>query len=324
MRGALVHRLAAGEFAVTAEAGPPRGADGGVIARTVEPLRGWADAVNITDNQGANVRMASWAGSLLALAAGVEPVMQLTCRDRNRIALQSDLLGAAALGIPNVLLMTGDHPRSGDHPDATPVFDLDGTGLLRTARAMREEGRLLSGRKLDPAPDWFIGAVENPFAPPGRPSAARLGEKVAAGAEFVQTQYVFDTAAFARWMAEVTDLGLDRRCAILAGVGPVRSLRALDHLVNNVPGLHVPGRVQRRLRAAGEDRVADESVAMCVEIIAEIRQIPGVRGIHVMAPGFESGIPRILALAGFSRREPAATGSPAGTGSPAEWSGRAH
>jgi methylenetetrahydrofolate reductase (NADPH) len=304
-RGALFRRLAAGGFAVTAEAGPPRGAGGGAIARTVAPLRGWVDAVNVTDNQAANVRMASWAGSLQALAAGVEPVMQLTCRDRNRIALQSDLLGAAAVGIPNVLLMTGDHPSSGDHPDATPVFDLDGTGLLRAARAMREEGRLLSGRRLDPAPDWFTGAVENPFAAPGRPpSAARLGEKVAAGAQFVQTQYVFDTAAFARWMAEVTGLGLDRRCAILAGVGPVRSLRALDHLARNVPGVHVPGQVQRRLRAARPDRVADEGVALCAELIAEIREIPGVRGIHVMAPGFETSIPRILALAGLRRRDP--------------------
>jgi methylenetetrahydrofolate reductase (NADPH) len=301
MRGALFQRLAAGEFVVTAEAGPPRGAGGG-IARTVAPLRGWVDAVNVTDNQAANVRMASWAGSLQALAAGVEPVMQLTCRDRNRIALQSDLLGAAALGIPNVLLMTGDHPTSGDHPDAAPVFDLDGTGLLRAARAMREEGRLLSGRRLDPVPDWFTGAVENPFAAPGRPSAARLAGKVAAGAEFVQTQYVFDPAAFAQWMAEVTGLGLDRQCAILAGVGPVRSLRALDHLAHNVPGVHVPDQVQRRLRAAGPDRVADEGVALCAELIAEIREIPGVRGIHVMAPGFGASIPRILTLAGFTRR----------------------
>jgi methylenetetrahydrofolate reductase (NADH) len=302
----LRDRLATGEFVVTSEVGPPRGAAPDAIAQKVTPLRGWVDAVNLTDNQGSNVRMASWAASLLAIAAGVEPVMQLTCRDRNRLALQSDLLGAAALGIPNVLLMTGDHPKFGDHPDAKPVFDLDSVQLLWTARTMREEGRLLSGRKLDPPPGWLLGAVENPFAPPEAFRATRLGKKVAAGAEFVQTQYVFDTAAFARWMAEVTDLGLDRRCAVLAGVGPIRSLRALDHMLHNVPGLHIPEQVERRLRAAGEDRVAQEGVAMCAEIIAELRQIPGVRGVHVMAPGFEAGIPGILGQAGLRRRDVAA------------------
>ncbi len=202
-------RLAAGGFAVTAEIGPPRGADPAALRRKVEPLRGWVDAVNITDNASAHVRMASWAGSLLAAEAGIEPVMQLTCRDRNRLALQSDLLAAAAMGIPNVLLMTGDHPKFGDHPDAKPVFDLDSVQLLWAARTMRDEGRLLSGRSLTSRPGWLIGAVENPFAPPAGFRAARLAKKAAAGAEFVQTQFVFDVAAFARWMAEIRDLGLD-------------------------------------------------------------------------------------------------------------------
>jgi methylenetetrahydrofolate reductase (NADPH) len=290
--------LEAQEFAVTAEVGPPRGADADAIARKVGPLRGWVDAVNLTDNQNAHVRTASWAASLLALSAGVEPVMQLTARDRNRIALQSDLLGAAALGIPNVLLMTGDHPRFGDHPDAKPVFDLDSIGLLRTARSMRDDGRLLSGRKLEPAPTWFIGAVEDPFARAGgRPVTARLAEKAAAGAQFIQTQYVFDTASYARWMAEVTGRGLDRRCAILAGVGPIRSLRALEYMRDSVPGLHIPEEVERRLRAVPADRVAAEGVKMCAEIIQQVRAIPGVRGVHVIAPGFEVGIPEILELA---------------------------
>jgi methylenetetrahydrofolate reductase (NADPH) len=311
--------LAAGNFVVTTEVGPPRGAAPGAIAAKVEPLRGWVDAVNLTDNQSAHVRMSSWAASLLALGAGVEPVMQVTCRDRNRIALQSDLLSAGALGIPNVLLMTGDHPKFGDHPDAKPVFDLDSVQLIWTARTMREEGRLLSGRKLDPPPSWFIGAVENPFAPPGKFRAARLGKKVAAGAEFVQTQYVFDTATFARWLRELTDLGLDRRCAVIAGVGPIRSLRALDHMSSNVPGVHIPEQVERRLRAAGEDGIAGEGLALCAEIISELREIPGVRGVHVMAPGFESGIPGILRLAGFQRREPDGAGgaaAPDGAASP--------
>src|SRR5215472_13001546 len=299
--GVLRNRLESGQFAVTAEISPPRGADPKAIGRKVAPLRGWVDAVNITDNAGAHVRMASWAGSLLAAQAGAEPVMQVTCRDRNRLALQSDLLAAAALGIPNVLLMTGDHPKFGDHPDAKPVFDLDGTGLIQAARTMRDEGLLLSGRPLSVRPDWLIGAVENPFAPPAGQRAAILGERAAAGAEFVQTQFVFDVAAFGRWMAEVRDLGLDQRCRILAGVGPVRSLRALDHL-RGLPGMHIPEEVDRRLRGVPAGGVAEEGLAMCAEIIEQVRQIPGVSGVHVMAPGHEQAIPAVLGRAGLPQR----------------------
>jgi len=302
-RPSLRSRLESAQTTVTAEVGPPRGADPGVIRRKVEALRGWVDAVNITDSQSAHVRLSSWAGSILALAAGVEPVMQVTCRDRNRIALQSDLLSAGALGIPNVLLMTGDHPRFGDHPDAKPVFDLDSVQLVWTARTMRDEGRLLSGRKLDPPPSWLIGAVENPFAPPAGFRAARLGKKVAAGAEFVQTQFVFDVPAFARWMAGVRDLGLDARCKVLAGVGPVRSLRALEYMRGNIPGLWIPDEVSRRLHGVPPGRVADEGLTICAEIIQQVLQIPGVSGVHVMAPGFERGIPEILARAGLARAE---------------------
>jgi len=322
---------------VTAEVGPPRGADPEAVRRKVEPLRGWVDAVNIPDGQSAHVRMSNWAGSLLALDAGVEPVMQVTCRDRNRIALQSDLMSAAALGIPNVVLMTGDHPRFGDHPDAKPVFDLDGVQLVWTARTMRDEGRLLSGRQLDPPPSWLIGAVENPFAPPVRFRAARLGKKVAAGADFVQTQFVFDVPVFTRWMADVRDLGLDQRCKILAGVGPVRSLRALEFMSNNIPGLWIPDEIGRRLRGVPADRVADEGLAMCAEIIQQILRIPGVSGVHVMAPGFEHGIPEVLARAGLARAatarpgqaEPATAGAAgsaraAGTGGTGGGSGHAH
>ena len=294
-------RLEAGQFAVTAEVGPPRGADPAAVRRKVAPLRGWVDAVNITDNAGAHVRMASWAGCLLAAEAGIEPVMQLTCRDRNRLALQSDLIAAGTMGIPNVLLMTGDHPRFGDHPDAKPVFDLDGIQLVRAARAMRDEGLLLSGRPLSVRPGWLIGAAENPFAPPAGQRAAILGKRAAAGAEFVQTQFVFDVAAFGHWMAEVRDLGLDQRCRILAGVGPVRSLRALDHL-RGLPGMHIPEEVDRRLRGVPAGRVAEEGLAMCAEIIEQVRQIPGVSGVHVMAPGHEQAIPAVLGRAGLPQR----------------------
>jgi methylenetetrahydrofolate reductase (NADPH) len=305
----LRRSLESAQTTVTAEVGPPRGADPDAVRRQVGLLRGWVDAVNITDGQGAHARLSNWAGSLLALAAGVEPVMQVTCRDRNRIALQSDLLSAAALGIPNVVLMTGDHPRFGDHPDAKPVFDLDSVQLVWTARTMRDEGRLLSGRTLDPPPHWLIGAVENPFAPPAGFRAARLGKKVAAGAEFAQTQFVFDVPAFARWMADVRDLGLDRRCKILAGVGPVRSLRALEYMQGNVPGLWIPDEIGRRLRGVPDGRVADEGLAMCAEIIQQVLQIPGVSGVHVMAPGFSRGIPEVLARAGLARPVGAGAGS---------------
>ncbi len=294
--------LRRGRFAVTAEIGPPRGADPDSIGRKAALLRGWVDAANITDNPSAHVRISSMAGAALAARAGVEPVMQLTCRDRNRIALQSDLLGAAALGIPNVLLLTGDHPCFGDHPDAAAVFDLDSVQLVWTARTLREEGRLLSGRVVEPRPGWLIGAVENPFAPPLRFRAARLGKKVAAGAEFAQTQFVFDVPVFERWMAEVRDLGLDTRCGVLAGVGPIRSVRALEHLRHKVPGIQVPDEVSRRLRGVPADRVAAEGTDLCVETIQRLREIPGVAGVHVMAFGYERGVPEILDRAGLGAR----------------------
>lgn len=295
--------LEAGEFAVTAEIGPPRGADVAPVARKAAQLRGWVDAVNITDNQGASVRLSSWAGSLTTLAAGVEPIMQLTCRDRNRIALQSELISASAMGIPSVLIMTGDHPRHGDHADAKPVFDLDSTQLLSVARAMRDEGRLMSGRMLDPPPSWLLGAVENPASPPAA-SAARLAAKIAAGAQFVQTQFVFDLAAFAGWMAYLRESGLSEQCHILAGVGPVRSLRALSHL-QRVPGVQIPAEIAARLSAAGPDHIAAAGEQLCAETIAQLRHIPGVAGVHVMAVGAESHIPRILEHAGLSRERPA-------------------
>jgi methylenetetrahydrofolate reductase (NADPH) len=319
--GRLRRRLESGRFAVTAEIRPPRSADIDTIRRSALSVAGWVDAVNITDNQSSFVRLSSFAGSLVAMAAGVEPVMQLTCRDRNRIALQSDLLSAGAMGIPNVLLLTGDHPRFGDHADAKPVFDLDSVQLVWTARTMREQRRLLSGRELDPAPDWFIGAVENPFSPPVDFRAARLGKKVAAGAQFIQTQFVFDVPAFAQWMAEVRDLGLHRRCHVLAGVGPIRSLKALEHMQRNVPGVHIPDELARRLRGVPADRVEDEALTLCAEMIQRIREIPAVAGVHVMAIGFEQGIPEVLSRAGIPPRD---QGDPRMNGPSGEAGSHAH
>jgi len=310
--GGFQRRLAAGEFTVTAEIGPPRGADTAPIARTAAVLRDWVDAVNITDNQSAAVRLSSLAGSLAALGAGIEPIMQLTCRDRNRIALQSELLSASALGVPNVLIMSGDHPRHGDHADAKPVFDLDSKQLLQVATAMRDQGRLMSGGELKPPPSWFLGAVENPpggLGPGGDATEAidkaayRLAGKVEAGAQFVQTQFVFDVPAFAAWLARVRDLGLDERCYILAGVGPVRSHRALAHLAT-LPGVTIPESIADRLAAASADRVLAESEKLCSEIIAQLADLQGVAGVHVMAIGAEKAIPAILEQAGLPARSP--------------------
>jgi methylenetetrahydrofolate reductase (NADPH) len=303
-------RLAAGKFAVTAEIGPPRGADTAPVITKAAMLRGWVDAVNITDNQGATVKLSSLAGSIAAHRAGLEPIMQLTCRDRNRIALQSELLSASALGVPNVLIMTGDHPRNGDHPEATAVFDLDSTKLLAVATTMRDQGKLMSGAELKPPPAWLLGAVENP---PGRAASAvgagaaasratgRLAGKIDAGAQFVQTQFVFDVSAFAAWMTRVRDLGLHERCSILAGVGPVRSERALEHLAT-IPGVVIPEYVTERLTGLSPDRLRAEGEKLCSEIIAELADVPGVAGVHVMAIGAEHAIPGIVEQAGLPAR----------------------
>ena len=293
--GRLADALRTGRFAVTAEVAPPRGADVTRLRETARLLRGWVDAANVTDNQGARVRMSSLAGSAVLLAEGLDPVMQMTCRDRNRIALQSDLLAAGGLGVPNVLLMTGDRPERGDHPDAPGVFDLDSDTLTAAARALRDDATLLSGQTVDPPPRYLIGAVDLGAGEPDR-----LARKVAFGTEFVQTQFVFDVPAFAGWLARVRDLGLTQRCAVLAGVGPVRSLRALD-VMAGLPGVRVPAALERRLRGVPAHRVAEEGMAACAEIVAALRELPGLAGVHVMAVAYEQGVPEILTAAGLGR-----------------------
>jgi methylenetetrahydrofolate reductase (NADPH) len=294
--GRLADALRTGRFAVTAEIGPPRGSDVSGLRETAALLRDWVDAANVTDNQGAQVRVSSLAGSVVALSEGLEPVMQMTCRDRNRIALQSDLLSAGALGIPNLVLMTGDRPERGDHADAMPVFDLTSSTLMTTARTLRDEGVLLSGRPVDPAPRFLLGAVDT-----GAGTPERLAQKVADGAEFVQTQFVFDVDAFAAWIDRVRDLGLHEKCGILAGVGPIRSLRALEFMAA-IPGVVVPPTFERRLRSVPPERVAAEGMAACAETLAALREVPGLAGAHVMAVGFERGVPEILDAAGFAPR----------------------
>jgi methylenetetrahydrofolate reductase (NADPH) len=247
--------------------------------------------------------MAGWAGCVALQQEGIEPVMQLQCRDRNRIALQAELLGAAGIGIPNLLLLTGDHQRFGDHPEAKGVFDLDSIQLVWTAKTMRREQRLLSGTKLSVAPKWLIGAVENPFAAPQEYRAERLGKKIAAGAEFVQTQLVYDLPMFARWMQQVRDLGLDKRCYILPTLSPIRSLRGLEYMQKQLSGIWIPDEVSRRIGAVDEDEVEAEGFKITVEAIQQLREIPGVAGVHVSMPGQEEHYPELMAASG-ARLEP--------------------
>ncbi len=314
--GRLHRRLATGGFGVTAEVVPPRGATLNGIKRIATHLHDWIDAANITDGQGAVTRMSSWAGSLALMQADVEPVMQFSCRDRNRIALQADLLGASALKIPNILCITGDHPRFGDQPEAKPVFDFDSVQLLWTARTLRNEKRLLSDKKLSVAPSWFIGAVENPSAAPQRFRAERLGKKIAAGAQFFQTQFVFDVPIVERFMQQVRDLGLDKRCYILCGVGPIRSLRALEFL-GALPGVFIPEHVVKRMRGVPEDQMEHEAMELCSETIQQLREIPGINGVHIIASGWDDFIPEVLTRANVGKRQHDDPAAPSGSVSPA-------
>jgi methylenetetrahydrofolate reductase (NADPH) len=275
----------------------------GAFRRAALSVRDWVDAANVTDNQSAYARMAGWAGCVALQQEGVEPVMQLQCRDRNRIALQAELLGAAGVGIPNVLLLTGDHQRFGDHPEAKGVFDLDSIQLVWTAKAMRKEQKLISGTKLSVAPKWLIGAVENPFAAPQEWRADRLGKKIAAGAEFVQTQLVYDVPLFAKWMRQVRDRGFDRRCWIIPTLCPIRSVRGLEYMQKELSGIWIPDDVSRRIRGVEATDVEEEGLRIAIETILQLREIPGIAGVHLSMPGQEEQLPRLLRESG-ARTEP--------------------
>jgi len=280
-RGRLERVLRAGEFAVTAELNPPDSADPDEVYDRASVFEGWVDAINATDGSGANCHMSSVGICALLTRVGYAPVMQISCRDRNRIAIQGDVLGAAAMGVANMLCLSGDGVETGDQPGAKPVFDLDSMSLLETIRKMRDEKQFLSGRVLSHPPEVFLGAAANPFAPPYEYRPFRLAKKIAAGAQFVQTQYCFDVPLLARYMEKVRDLGLHEKCFILVGVGPLVSARAAKWIRANVPGIHIPDAIIRRLE--GAEKQKREGRNLCVELIQQIREIPGVAGIHVMA-----------------------------------------
>jgi len=306
--------LAAGKFAVTAELGPPQNADPEAIRKKAvgwtsahrfggasPTLRSCVDGANITDNQTAIVRMSSIAAAAIAISCGVEPVVQMVCRDRNRIAMQSDILGAAALGVKNLLCLSGDHQKFGNHPQAANVFDIDSVQLIAMAKKMRDEKQFLCGDPIkEHEPRLFIGAVENPFADPFEYRVLRLAKKVEAGADFIQTQCVFDVEKFGRWMELVVAEGLHKKVYILAGLTPVRSHKALEYMKSEVAGMSIPDELIRRMESAGEPK--EEGVKICLEMIEQVRNIEGVAGIHLMPIGWESITPVILERAGLLPR----------------------
>jgi methylenetetrahydrofolate reductase (NADPH) len=304
--GQLEHVLRAGQFAVTVELNPPDSADPQNIYDAALILAGAVDAINTTDASGANAHLSSLGASSLLLQAGYEVVMQMSCRDRNRIALQSDLLAASALGVKNVLCITGDDVSAGDQPQAKRVFDFDSMHLIQTARTMRDQGVFLSGRKLAVPPRLFLGAAENPFAPPLNWRAERLAKKVEAGAEFIQTQYVFDVGVFREFMARVRNLGLLDQVYILAGVGPLKSPKGAEFMRTRVPGVVIPDAYIERMKKTPQARWREEGIEICVEIIEQVREIEGVSGIHIMAYRQEEVVAEIVQRIGlFPRVSPA-------------------
>ena len=292
--------LESGQFAVTAEAGPPKGTSAAVIQRKAELLHSYCDAVNITDNQTAIVRMSSLAGCVLLKQQGVDPVMQIVCRDRNRLAIQSDVLGAVALGIGNILCLSGDHQKFGNHPTAKNVFDIDSIQLIQTLKRMRDEKNFLCGEDISGEVPIFIGAAANPFADPFEFRVTRLAKKVKAGADFIQTQAIYDVAKFARWMEMVTDKGLDKEVHILAGVIPIRSVGMARYMRDYVSGVSVPDEIVTRMEEA--EKAKEEGLRIVLEIIEQIKEIPGVHGIHIMAVGWEDIVPELVERAGLLPR----------------------
>jgi methylenetetrahydrofolate reductase (NADPH) len=294
--------LTGGHFAVTGELGPPKGADVAVIERKAKLLKGNVDAINVTDNQTAIVRMSSIAVSAILNQMGLEPTMQMVCRDRNRIAMQSDIFGAYALGIRNILCLSGDHQKFGNHPTAKNVFDLDSIQLIQTVKKMRDEHRLLSGDEIEGVPQMFIGAAANPFADPFEFRVIRLAKKAAAGVDFIQTQCIYDMDKFERFMQMVRDRGLHERIFILAGVTPLKSVGMARYMKEKVAGMEVPDEIINRMKSAGKERAREEGLNICVEQIQRLKQIKGVHGIHLMAIEWEEVVHTIVERAGLLPR----------------------
>jgi len=286
--------LQKGHFAVTAECGPPKGADPEVVKSKGKILREHADSINVTDNQTGVVRLSSLAACALLKAEGLDPVLQMVVRDRNRIALQSDVLGASALGIRNILCLSGDHQCFGNQPQAKGVFDIDSVQLIQTVRRMRDAGEVIGGEKLSSSPDMFIGAVANPFADPFRYRAARLATKVEAGAEFIQTQCIFNLKRFREWMSLVKELGMADKVYILGGITPLKSVRMAEYMAKNVAGMDIPRELIDRMKAVPAKEQKQEGIKIAVETTQALKEMAGVHGVHIMAIEWEDAVPQIV------------------------------
>jgi methylenetetrahydrofolate reductase (NADPH) len=294
--------LKAGHFAFTGECGPPTGANVELLKEKAGHLKGCVDAVNVTDNQTAVVRMSSWAASIILVQEGLEPNFQMVCRDRNRLAIQSDILGVSAHGIRNMLCLSGDHQKFGNHPEAKNVFDIDSTQLIYTVKTMRDEGKFLNGQDVDVPPRLFIGAASNPFAEPFDFRVHRLAKKIAAGADFVQTQCIYNMDRFRDFMKMAVDMGLHEKCYILAGVTPMKSVGMARYMGKSVPGMDVPESLIKRLKGAGKGKVAEEGIKYALEQIEEFREMEGVAGVHLMAIEWEHKVPETAERAGMLPR----------------------
>lgn len=294
--------LAAGHLAVTSECGPPRGCQPEEVVKKANYLKGIVDAVNVTDNQTAMVRMSSLAASVIIKQQGLNPLFQVTSRDRNRLAMQADIIGAYSLGIDNMLCLSGDHTKFGDHPNAMNVHDIDSIQMIQMVKDMRDKGIFQGGAELKGAPKMFIGAAANPFADPFELRVMRLAKKIAAGADFIQTQCIFNVEKFERWMEGVRKMGLHKKCYILAGITPCKSLGAARYMSKNVPGMDVPQEIVDRIAAAPKDKRSEEGVAICVETIERLKKVEGVAGFHIMAIEWEEKVEEICERAGLLPR----------------------
>ena len=294
--------LAGGEMAVTSECGPPRGSDPEAIIKKAEMIRNHVDAINITDNQTSVTRLCSLAACIHLKKAGVEPVLQMVTRDRNRIALQSDILGAASFDINNILCLSGDHQSFGDCPTGQNVFDLDSMQLIQTVRLMRDEGKFLGGDEIKRPPSMFVGAAANPFADPFEIRVSRLAKKIAAGVEFIQTQCIYNLDKFELWMQQVRDRGLHEKVHILAGVTPLKSAGMAKYVGKRVPGMDVPEEVIKRISGVPKEKQAEEGINICVESIQRLKECEGIRGFHIMAIEWEQMVPEIVERSGLYPR----------------------
>lgn len=298
----LQKNLTRNKFAVSCECTPPRGTDLDTIYKLADRLKGKVDAINVNDNPSSNVKMSSFALSKILLDMGIEPILEMTTRDRNRIALQSDLLGASAMGIKNILCLTGDHPSKGDHPEANKVFDIDSSQWIAAVKRLRDQGCLMSGKSITGNPEFFIGGVANPFVKNIELHILRLRNKIAAGAEFILTQPVLDMDHFKRWLNQAEEQGLTEQVPIMAGVVALESARMARYLHNNVSGFMVPDPILEHLDALPENKQQDEGLRICIEKIEELKQMKGVKGVHIMAIGCEEKLSEIIERAGLLPR----------------------